>query len=324
VKDCALGLLAQFLLSLEMASLSQVSGSDQDEIMLVKFEENLTQAELSASTIVNYLADLRVFLRWGKEAIGQQFSLAQVSSDHIRLYRQHLAQELHRAVATVNRHLMALRKFYSLAKEIGDVSEDPTKGVALVQEDGQAVSRPLSAEEVEKLLAAAQNGSRAGLVRRDLAILHLLLHTGLKVSEIVALKKEDLEFEYPGVQLKVCREWQDDPKTRYLPLAGEVCKTLHEYLKVRPQTSTTDYFFLSQDGRPISNRTVQRIIGHCAKSAGLEGISAQSLRRTFALQLFSKTHNLELVSERLGHQTKAITEQYLAVHENHQEVRSRE
>lgn len=306
-----------------MGSLSQVSGSDQDELMLVKFEESLTQAGLSASTIVNYLADLRVFLRWGKCEIGQQFSLAEVSSDHIRLYRHYLAQELHRAAATVNRHLMALRKFFAMAKEMGLLTEDPTTEIALVQEDGQANSRPLSKEEIEELLAAAQKGSRAGLARRDLAILHLLLHTGLKVSEIVALKKDDLIFEYPGVQLKVCREWSDDPKTRYLPLVGEVCKTLHEYLKVRPQTSTTDHFFLSQEGRPISNRTVQRIIGDCAKAVGLEGVSAQSLRRTFALQLFSETHDLELVSERLGHQTKAITEQYLAVHDHHQNLEIR-
>ncbi len=171
---------------------------------------------------------------------------------------------------------------------------------------------------IAQLLAAAQNGSRAGLVRRDLAILQILLHTGLKVSEVVALKKEDLLFEYPGVQLKVCREWHfHDPKTRHLPLDGEVCKALHEYLKVRPQTSTTEYFFLSQEGRPISNRTVQRIISDCAKTVGLEGVSAQSLRRTFALQLFAETQDLELVSERLGHQTKAITEQYLAVHDSH-------
>jgi integrase/recombinase XerD len=290
--------------------------SDQDEIMLLKFEESLSQAELSASTIVNYLADLRVFVRWGKHEIGHHFSLVQVNSDHIRLYRYHLAQELKRATSTVNRHLMALRKFFVLAKEMRDVAEDPTSGIALVHEDGQAISRALSKEEAEKLLAAAQNGSRAGLVRRDLAILQLLLQTGLRVSEIVALQKEDVVFDYPGVQLKVCRDRQDDAKTRHLPLAGDICKTLHEYLKVRPQTSTTNHFFLGQEGRPISSRTVQRIISDCAKVVGLEGVSAQSLRRTFALHLFAETQDIELVSERLGHQTKAITEHYLSVHEN--------
>lgn len=296
---------------------------DPDEIILLKFEESLNLAQLSASTIVNYVADLRFFLRWGKRTIGSQFSLVQVSQEHIRLYRHHLAQELNRAASTVNRHLMALRKFFALAIEMGDVPEDPTTDVALVQEDGQANSRPLSGQEIKSLLDAAQSGPRAGLSRRDLAILQLLIHTGLRVSEIVALQKEDVVFEYPGVRLNVCRDRQDKAKTRSLPLAGEVCKALQEYLLVRPQTSTTHHFFLSQEGRPISNRTVQRIISDCAKTVGLEGVSAQSLRRTFALQLFSETNDLELVSERLGHQSKTITEQYLAVHENNG-VRSKE
>lgn len=282
----------------------------QNEIMLIKFEETLTRSVLAPTTIVNYMADLRTFLRWGEQKVGQQFSLGQVSADHIRLYRYHLAHELHRAAATVNRHLMALRKLFAWAKEIGYVPIDPTDGVSLVHEDGQAPSRPLSAEEVDKMLAAAQNGARVGLVRRDVAILYLLVHTGLRVSEIADLRRDDVIFADPGVQLKIYRQ----PKERHVPLPGQACKALMEYLDIRPQTAPTDHLFLCQDGRPVSQRTVQRIINDCAKTVGLEDVSAQSLRRTFALQLLAETGDLELVSERLGHQNKAITEQYLSVH----------
>lgn len=282
----------------------------QDEIMLMKFEQTLTRSALAPTTIVNYLADLRTFLRWGQQEVGLHFSLMQVSADHIRLYRYYLAQELHRAAATVNRHLMALRKLFAWAKDIGYVPVDPTDGVSLVHEDGQAPSRPLSAEEVKKMLAAAQNGSRAGLIRRDVAILYLLLHTGLRVSEIADLRRDDVDFADPGVQLHVVRQ----PKERHLPLPSLACKALMEYLEIRPQTAPTDHLFLCQDGRPVSQRTIQRIINDCAKAVGLEDVSAQSLRRTFALQLLAETGNIELVSERLGHQNKAITEQYLSVH----------
>jgi site-specific recombinase XerD len=282
----------------------------QDEAILIKFEESLTRSALAPTTIVNYLADLRTFLRWGQQQIGSSFTLAQVGQDHIRLYRYHLAQELHRASATVNRHLMALRKLFAWAKEVGYVPVDPTTEVSLVQEDGQAPSRPLSGEEVEQLLLAAHNGSRAGLARRDVAILQLLVQTGLRVSEIVALQQQDVVFDDPGVQLKVHRH----PNDQYLPLPNPACKALTDYLQVRPQTAATSYLFLCQDGRPISQRTVQRIINDCAKVVGLDDVSAQSLRRTFAMQLLAQTGDLDLVSERLGHQTKAITEQYLSVH----------
>jgi len=287
----------------------------QDDEILRRFEESLSQGAFSSSTIVNYLADLRAFLRWGKWAIALEFSLTQVTTEHIRLYRDYLVRELNRATSTANRHLMALRKFFAYAKELGDISTNPTIGVTLVQDNGQAGSRPLTDEEIERLLEAAQQGSRAGLVRRDVAILQLLLYTGLRVSEIANLQKDDLIFDNPGMHLQVGNSYDEDKK-RHLPLPEDVYKALLDYLKVRPQFSTVEHFFLSQEGRSISNRTVQRIISDCAKAAGLKGISAQSIRRTFALQLLSETQNLALVSERLGHQNCSITEQYLSVHQD--------
>jgi len=288
--------------------------ANQDDLILTRFEEALTQAALSASTIVNYLADLRAFLRWGKQNIAPEFSLLHTTAEHVRLYRHYLSQELGRAAATVNRHLMALRKFFAFAQELNLTPFDPTAGVSLVQDNGQAGSRPLTEAETEQLLEAAQQGARAGLVRRDVAILQLLLHTGLRVSEIVSLEKDDLIFDNPGVHLQVCDDY-DQTKMRQLPLPSRVCQALNQYLLVRPKTASTGQFFLSQGGRPVSKRTVQRIIRDCAKSAGLTGVSAQSIRRTFALRLLSETQDLKLVSERLGHQTINITEQYLSVHE---------
>ena len=105
---------------------------DQDEVILARFEESLTVSALSSSTIVNYLADIRAFLRWGKSEIDDDFSLLDVTQEHIRRYRNYLAQELKRAASTVNRHLMALRKFCSYARQIGQIPIDPTVGVSLV------------------------------------------------------------------------------------------------------------------------------------------------------------------------------------------------
>jgi len=286
---------------------------EQDEVTLEKFEGWLVDRRLSSSTIVNYLADLRTFLRWGEVEVGPEFSLAGVNQEHIRLYRYHLTQQRQRASSTVNRHLMALRKFFIFAQETDVARVNPTSGVALVQNDGQAVSRPLSNGDIEKMLKAAGNGSRAGLVKRDVAVLQLMLHTGLRVSEIVELRQNDMMFDNPGLRLRV-RNGQED-KTRYLPLCKEVCKSLNEYLDMRPKAAVTDHFFLNQQGHAVSDRTVQRIVSDSARAAGLEGISAQSLRRTFALQLLEESKDIDLVSERLGHQNSAITAQYLAVHE---------
>lgn len=289
--------------------------SNPDDDILERFEEALNQRALSASTIVNYLADLRAFHRWGQQTVSDNFSFFNTSQEHVRLYRHHLSQTLNRAPSTTNRHLMSLRKFYAFALETRSVTADPTIGVALVGRDnGQAISRPLSPTEINKLLEAIQNGTRAGLVKRDTAILQLLLHTGLRVGELVDLQKDDLVFDHPGIHLQVCAP-RDQNTLRNLPISDAVRKALINYLQVRPNTAATSCFFLNQEGRPISKRTVQRVISDCAKTAGLSGVSAQSIRRTYALQLFSKTEDLTLVSKRLGHQSTAITEQYLSIHE---------
>ena len=285
----------------------------QDETILDMFEETLNRSALSPYTIINYLADVRAFLRWGYGEVDSEFSLVAVNQDHIRLYRYHLSHSLKRATATVNRHMMALRKFFSFARELDVLSSDPMAGVALIQDNDQTSPQPLSENAVGKLLTAARQGARASLTRRDTAILTLLLHTGLRVGEIVNLQTEDLIFDHPGVRLRVSDRRQ--AKIRHLPISGEIFKALNDYLTVRPRSATTDHLFLTQRGRPISDRTVQRIINTCAKTAGLKGVSAQALRRTFAFQLFTETGDLALVSERLGHQTPAITAQYLMVHE---------
>ena len=83
------------------------------------------------------------------------------------------------------------------------------------------VSRPLSDSEINQLLEAARNGARAGLVKRDKAILQLLLHTGLRVGELVDLQKDDLVFDHPGIHLQVC-DPRDQNNIRNLPVSDEV------------------------------------------------------------------------------------------------------
>lgn len=281
-----------------------------DDRILAEFEEDLSQRALSSSTIVNYLADLRAYSRWTAGEISAHFTLLDTTQEHIRRYRHHLAREKKRAVSTVNRHLMSLRKFYGFAVSRKLLATDPTTGVALVADNGAPEAKTLTNEELSQLLTAAGYGSRAGLVRRDVAILQLLMQTGLRVGEVANLQTDDLIFANPGLQLRVSGP-QGNGDERHIPLPGDLCRTLEQYLQVRPQAASP-HLFLSQEGRAISTRTVQRIISQCARAAHLDGVSAQALRRTFAVQLYQKTNDLALVSKRLGHQSIGITEQYLA------------
>jgi integrase/recombinase XerD len=279
------------------------------EALLAQFEEYLVLTKLSPLTVVNYLADLRDLARWGVHHVNPEFSLTGLTPNTIRAYRSHLLDEKQCAVSTINRHLQALRKFCGFAVRRGFMSSDPTEGVQLVQSEGNVPVVPLSVTEIEALLEAT-GSQQPSLARRDSAILMLLLHTGLRVNELVALRLDDVQFDHPGTRL-IVKDGRGG-ETRRIPLGNQVRHALSEYLSVRPDIAGEAHLFLSREGHPLSARSVQRIVSISARAAGLEGVSPQLLRRTYASHLLASTGDLALVSRRLGHQSLAATTRYIA------------
>mgnify|MGYP001065129566 CR=1 FL=1 len=289
---------------------------EANEALLAQFEEYLVLTQLSPLTVVNYLADLRALMRWGEVQASPDFSLVTLTPDTVRDYRSYLFEEKGCAAATVNRRLQTLRKFCVFAVQMGLMVVNPAEGIALIQDGGSgATPTPLTGEQIENLLRASSSG-QPSLVRRDAAILMLLLHTGLRVNELVELRLDDVQFDYPGVHLSVemsPRRGKNgrQGEARNIPLEGEARQALHDYLSVRPQVEGEDHLFLSREGRPLSVRSVQRIVSILARSAGLDGVSPQALRRTYANQLLATTGDLALVSERLGHHDLTTTVRYV-------------
>jgi site-specific recombinase XerC len=120
---------------------------------------------------------------------------------------------------------------------------------------------------------------------------------------------DDVRFDHPGIHLMVKDGRHGE--ARKVPLEGGLPYALSEYLRVRPNVEEEAHLFLSREGRPLSTRSVQRIVRARAQAAGLEGVSPQTLRRTYASRLLVTTGDLALVSQRLGHQNLATTTRYL-------------
>jgi integrase/recombinase XerC len=291
-------------------------GREGNEALLARFEEHLVLTQLSPATVVNYLADLRALLRWGEEHAGSSFSLVALTADDIRAYRAYVFEEKGCAAATINRQLQALRKFCAFTTRVGLTAANPAEDIALVQDgESEATPTPLTEAQVATLVKASASG-QPSLARRDTVILMLLLHAGLRVNELVELRLDDVQFDYPGVHLVVglpSRHGKDSRpgETRNVPLEGEARQALYDYLSVRPQIEGEDHLFLSREGRPLSVRSVQRIVSLLGRSAGLEGVSPQALRRTYANHLLATTGDLALVAERLGQRDLAAAAQYV-------------
>lgn len=279
--------------------------------ILTQFEQYLSQIALSPMTITNYMADLRVFTRWAEQNYPPQFSLQRVSPTQIRAYRDYMLNEKKRAVSTINRHLQALRKCCAYLSQTQLAPSNAADEINLLRNSWRDNGHLIISDEKMTILLQAALKTRPSIAKRDFAIMQLLAYAGLRVTEVVNLSQDDVEFDFPGIHLTV--KDSREQIVRSLPLPESVCGALKEWLGIRPQTTNFDNLFLSQEGRPMSVRTVQRIVSRCAKEEGIRGVTAQVLRRTFAHRLWEETDNIELVRQRLGHQTQVITAQYLGI-----------
>ena len=286
------------------------------EELLTRFEKHLTRLALASTTIVNYLADLRIFTRWHASVKGKASSLLELTLNDIWEYRSYMQINEGWTPATINRRLQAVRKFYNFAMETGLTESNPASGVQLIPKSGPDRLRSLDSEEVISLLQAIQAG-RPSLVKRDYAIVQLLLQTGIKLGELTRLHLSDVRLQGNGEGMLLVgggspREGNGN-RHRLVPLNPRACAALRDYLRVRPPSTGTENLFLSQDGNCISKRTVQRLISVYTQAAGLEDVSAHALRHTFAVSTLAKTGDISLVSRLLGHRCMETTARYLAV-----------
>jgi len=272
---------------------------------LARFEEHLVGVSMAPATIANYLADIRDFSDWlPASTLADVFPLG-VTVDHVRRYCQSLRLQ-GRSASTINRRLQAVRKFYDLLVQTGSSSRNPAREVDRVSEQEGGAPRILTDEEVRALLHAVGGGMDA-IRRRDRAILRLLLDTGLKVSELVGLRMEDLVLDVGRGYVFVGQDLESGG--RCLAFGSETCAALRSYLRVRAPAPKVEHLFVSRRGLLLSERSVQRLVSNYARSAGLQGVSAHTLRYTFAHDVL-EDRDLSEVARMLGLRDAADARRY--------------
>ena len=284
------------------------SGEINDQEWLAQFESYLLASDLAPVTVSNYLADLQAFARWLRHRAKGQASLLGINPANVQDYCAYLQATQRLSPVTINRRLQAIRKFAKFALATGLAETNPTAGLKLLREERTSWGRMLSPDEVARLIEAVQNGRRS-LVKRDLAIVLLMLHAGLKVGELVNLRVADFEPSEESGAITVHRH--DGERGRTIPLPPEVCSALQAYLRIRLAPPTVEHLFLSQQGTPISARSVQRLIREHVAAAGLGEVSAGTLRRTYAQTIWKKTGDLSQVASALGHTRLNSTMRYI-------------
>lgn len=286
--------------------------------LLAEFQAHLQRVELAPATIRNYSADVRGFVRFlltnpteargnGKTVQRQQHAQPNGNTPPIPTahefarYRAHLIQVTDQSPATINRRLQALRLFGRFLQEKGFAENNPAQHLQLLSNGyHETPPRVLDADEIAKLMFAVRANARRSLMRRDYAIIELMLQAGLRVNEVALLTKADIVPTANGLRLVV--RGTAEHHFRQVPLNETLARALREYVQVRPALSNVNTLFVSQQGKPLSTRSIQRLVEEYADAAQLTDVTAYSLRHTCAKKLLDE-NSPAAVAKWLGHKS---------------------
>ena len=265
---------------------------------------------LSMNTLEAYEQDLVSFVNFlSTKSIK---SLNDVSRDDVLDY---LLSEREREMkdTTISRRLVAIRLFFSYLAKNNIISNDITD-IMDFPKIARVLPDFLTLDEVERLINAVSGDDILSL--RDKAILELIYSTGLRVSELVNLKLENILSEECCV-----RCIGKGSKERVVPYGEKARAILQNYmdnarLKLLKDSSKS-YVFLTRTGQPLSRQRIWQLIKHYALQADIrKNISPHTLRHSFASHLLSQGGDLRVIQEMLGHADISTTQIYTHVDTN--------
>lgn len=247
---------------------------DAAQKAIAEFVDSLRQGEdIKAATLRNYESDLRHFATWletkwdeGGEPVC--FSAEAVTTPTITQYRAYMQQVARLKPATINRRLVALKRYFRWAVEQELVSRSPAAPVRLVPMEPVA-PRHLTDREESDLVAVV---SAPGVPARDRALIITMLHTGLRAQEVCDLTLADIRLSKKDGWLTV--QSGKRSKWREVPLNGTVRAALEEYIS--GLTGDCQYLFPGRGGGRLTLRALRLIVARHAQAAGVPDLSRTS------------------------------------------------
>lgn len=267
------------------------------------FERFLTEEKrASPNTLSSYLRDVRQYLEWLDEA---GLSPAQAVHADVEAYTRSMTAH-GKSAATVTRCQASLKSFYNWLIEIGQVGENPARGLTQTKVE-RKLPHILTSREVELFLEQPDPSDAKGC--RDKAMLELLYATGIRVSELIGLDLENLNLSAGFIRCA------SRGKERIIPLYQAAVRALQNYLdRVRPQMvehPDEKALFVNMSGERMSRQGFWKIIKHYQEKAGIQkDITPHTLRHSFAAHLLENGADLHSIQEMLGHADISSTQIY--------------
>lgn len=259
------------------------------------------ERNVSKHTVLNYKLDLFDFKKFLEDKPVENVDYLSLRKFLVYLKEKSLTNR------TMSRKLSCLRSFFRFLFREGLIKSNPTILLSSPKQD-KMLPVFLTEDEVVKLLEAPAVDVLSGL--RDRAILETLYSTGIRVSELVSLNIDNIDFISGTI-----KAFGKGRKERLVPIGDRALNAINKYLtnrnsdkKIKKETNT---LFLNKNNRRISDRGVRKIVDKYIHTASLRpGISPHTLRHSFATHLLDRGADLRSVQELLGHANLSTTQIY--------------
>lgn len=278
--------------------LKKISHDKLDEL-LRQYENHLKETD-RGSSMRSYMGDIRRFTGWIADRHGE-FSPAAVSPLDLVQYRQHLQDEK-KAPATVNRALISLKLFFNWLTKKEVIKNNPSEDIKPVAEAARLAPKWLDGNQQAALIREVREGGSA----RDEATIGLMLHAGLRISEVCALHRGDLHIgERAG---KVIVRQGKGNKHREVPLNKTIRKILARWLEENHEGP----LFTNRSGGPITSNGIYKLLVEYAYRAKLPEVTPHTLRHTFCKNAIDRGIPIDHVAAMAGHSSLDVTKRYTA------------
>ncbi|MDD5153004.1 MAG: tyrosine-type recombinase/integrase [Candidatus Pacebacteria bacterium] len=278
------------------------------ETLLIQNFLNYLTAErhFSVRTAEAYKHDLNKFVYF-LESVGKKDILTVTKAD-VREFICSL--EKNNGAVTQARKLSAIKSLFKYLGREGIIQANP---ISDIEAPKLPETQPafLTQTEYQTLITTVRQKATPFYLYRDLAIVVLLLGTGVRLSELVGLTLDRVNLEHSGRSIKVRGKGD---KERTIPLTDEVVTVLEQYLKTRPDVRS-NHLFISRLGDELQVRGVYGLIKKYLKATGIKKkrVAVHSLRHTFGTTLMNNGVNIVVIQELLGHKKLETTRRYLHI-----------
>jgi integrase/recombinase XerD len=276
-----------------------MESSLRDFLMYMKDVKNASQ-----NTLLSYKNDIaKLFRHLNKQNITDVEKINETSLNSYVLSMERNGM----SPATVSRNIASIKAFTFYLIKKGRLHQDPTERMKSPKVEKKPPNT-LTLEEVNRLLEMPNTDTIKGI--RDKAMLELLYATGIRVSELISLKVEDINLKSRYI---VCCSSKNERIVPFGSMAGGAMENYFQHARDKfLKEKESDICFMNVSGEPMSRQGFWKIIKAYGKSAGItHEITPQILRHSFALHMIENGADVASIQELLGHTDAAATQVYL-------------